>query len=365
MIRVLIVEDSAVLRELLNYILGSDPDIEVVGMAKDGMEAADSVKRLHPDAITMDINMPRMNGFEATRKIMGNNPTPIIIVSGHHDDSEVATTFRAMEAGATIVLSRPVGIGDPKFQVQARELVQIVKLMSEVKVVRRLTFSRPYKGPHATKSEISDAVAGEGSKVKLIAIGASTGGPVALKTLLSLLPDNFGIPIAIVQHMTAGFVQGFAQWLGKASGKTVQVAEAGSYLDPGSVFVAPDGCHMKVSGSGRIILANGEPENGLRPAVSSFFRSVAEAYGPRAVGVLLTGMGKDGAVELGLMRTMGSLTLAQDEASSVVHGMPGEAIRIGAARYILSLEAIGATLGSLTGDASQQLSAGREAKERV
>jgi len=349
MIHVLIVEDSAVARELLNYILGSDPDIEVVGIAKDGIEATDSVEQLRPDAVTMDINMPRMNGFEATRRIMETHPTPIIIVSGYHDSSEVATTFRAMEAGATIVLPRPVGIGDPKFESQARELVKTVKLMSEVKVVRRLTRSQPYEGPgsRAAKSAIRETVEGEGSEVKLVAIGASTGGPVALKTLLGLLPDSYSIPIAIVQHMTAGFVNGFAEWLGKASGKVVRVAKVGSHLDPGSVYVAPDGCHMNVSGSGRIFFTNDESENGLRPSVSSFFRSVAEAYGPRAAGVLLTGMGKDGAVELGMMRAMGSLTIAQDEASSVVHGMPGEAIRIGAARYVLSLEAIGATLESL------------------
>lgn len=344
MIKVLIVEDLLVVREFLAYILNSDPEIDIIGVACNGEEAIESVERNRPDIITMDIVMPKMNGFEATRKIMETYPTPIVIVSGNLDTREVATTFRAMEAGALAVVQRPVGIGHPDHEAMVAKLIQTVKLMSEVKVVRRWARPRPEKAVPKVLPEARCARAP--AEIKLVAIGASTGGPTALQTILSGLPRDFPVPVLIVQHMTLGFIQGFSEWLAQASGFPVRVATQGEPLLPGQAYVAPDGAHLGVE-TGRIALSQDEPENGLRPSVSYLFRSVARVFGRNAAGVLLTGMGTDGAKALKLMEEQGALTLAQDKESAVVHGMPGEAIKIGAATYVLSPERIAALLTGL------------------
>lgn len=345
MIKVLIVEDSPVVRELLVYILSSDPEITIDGTANNGEEAVEYVKRKKPDVITMDINMPKMNGFEATRKIMEENPAPTVIVSGNWDTKEMATTFLAIEAGALAAVPRPRGIGHPDYENTAAELVRTVKLMSEVKVVRRWARPRPEQGSPAASSEVK--IGRAAAEVRLVAIGASTGGPTALQTILSGLPRNFPAPVLIVQHMASGFIQGFVAWLGQSSGFPVRVAAQGELPLPGQAYVAPDGFQMRVEGGSRIVLGSDEPENGLRPSISHLFRSVARVFGENAVGILLTGMGRDGAEELKLMRERGALTIAQDQETSVVHGMPGEAIRIGAATQVLPLGEIAAALINL------------------
>lgn len=288
--------------------------------------------------------MPKMNGFEATRKIMETYPTPIVIVSGNLDTREVATTFRAMEAGALAVVQRPVGIGHPDHEAMVAKLIQTVKLMSEVKVVRRWARPRPEKAVPKVLPEAR--CARTPAEIKLVAIGASTGGPTALQTILSGLPKDFPVPVLIVQHMTLGFIQGFAEWLAQTCGSPVRVAAQGQSLLPGQAYVAPDGAHLWVE-AGRIALSQDEPENGLRPSVSYLFRSVARVFGRNAAGVLLTGMGTDGAKALKLMEEQGALTIAQDKESAVVHGMPGEAIKIGAATHVLSSERIAALLTGL------------------
>ncbi|MBI2976690.1 MAG: chemotaxis-specific protein-glutamate methyltransferase CheB [Chloroflexi bacterium] len=340
MIRVLVVDDSAVVRELLAYILSSDPEIEVAAIVPDGEAALEAVQRHKPDVVTMDIHMPRKNGFEATRQIMETHPTPIVIVSGSSSIDEVATTFHAMEAGALAVVPRPPGLGHPDHKALARELTQTVKLMSEVKVVRRWERARRAASPPPVQ------VGPSADEVRLVVIGASTGGPVALQTILADLPADFRVPIVIVQHIAAGFVQGFVEWLAQASGRPVRVAVHGARLQPGMAYVGPDGVHVTVDGEGRIALVEGQPMNGLCPSASILLRSAA-AFGPRAVGVLLTGMGKDGAEELRLMKENGAITIAQDKESSVIHGMPGEAIRLGGATYELPPEGIAAALAAL------------------
>ena len=345
MTRVLVVEDSAVVRDFLTYVLDSDPDIHVAGTACNGEEALRVVDTIEPDVITMDINMPRMDGFEATRRIMETRPTPIVIVSGSWDVREVATTFRAVEAGALAVVARPMGLGHPSHEATASELVQTVKLMSEVKVVRRWARSRLGEPliPEPPKVELKPAL----MDIKIVAMGASTGGPIVLQTILSGLPRDFAVPVLIVQHIASGFVQGFVEWLTQSSGFPVRVAIHGEQLLPGRAYVGPDGLHTGVGTGGRIALSTDHPENGLRPSVSYLFRSVTRLYGGQAVGVLLTGMGKDGAQELKSMREQGAVTLAQDEETSVVHGMPGEAVRLDAATYVLSPKTIASTLASL------------------
>jgi two-component system, chemotaxis family, protein-glutamate methylesterase/glutaminase len=344
MITVLIVEDSPVVRDFLRHILSADPELQVIGTAADGAAALDAVQRRRPDVITMDIHMPKMDGLEATRKIMETYPTPIVIVSSSVDTDEVATTFRAIEAGALAVAPRPRGIGHPEYATAARELIQTVKLMSEVKVVRR--WPRPRSGremPATPKVDMPSAP----PTIQIVALGASTGGPLVLQTILSALPKDFPVPVLIVQHMACGFVQGFAEWLAQSSSLSVHVAAAGEPLLPGGAYVAPDGFHMQVGTGPRIVLSQDAPENGLRPSVAALFRSTAHLFGRHAVGVLLTGMGKDGAAELKLMKDRGAVTMAQDQHSAVVHGMPGEAIKLEAATYVLPPDRMAAVLTSL------------------
>jgi len=354
MVRVLVVEDSPVVREFLLHILGSDPDIEVVGTAETGEEALEAVERIRPDVITMDVHMPKMNGFDTTRRIMETRPTPIVIVSGTLDVAETASVFRALEAGALAVLPRPSGIGHPEHQRSAADFVQTVKLMSEVKVVRRWPRLRP--GVTLPVASLSAKIQPRTTQTesRLIAIGASTGGPPVLRMILSALPKDFPFPVLIVQHIAAGFTQGFVEWLAQSSNLPVQLPVHGQPVVPGWVYVAPDGFHMTVAIDGRIWLNTDEPENGLRPSVSCLFRSVAKAYGRRAIGVLLTGMGKDGALELKSMKELGAVTIAQDKETSVVHGMPGEAISLGGATHVLPPEKISILLTSLAGRVSSQ-----------
>lgn len=338
------VEDSSVVRDFLVAILGADPDIKVIGIARDGEAALDAAYRTRPDVITMDIHMPRMNGLEATRRIMETNPTPIVIVSGSENAKEVVTTFDAMEAGALAMLRRPAGLGHPDHEATARELVQTVKLMAEVKVVRRWPHRRPAElAPRATGMGLAQGPA----SLRIVAIGASTGGPPVLQTILAALPKSFPAPIVIVQHMATGFSRGFMEWLAQSSALPVHLAAHGETMLPGHVYLAPDEMQMKVASHERIVLTKDEPENGLRPSVSYLFRSVAEVYGCDAVAGLLTGMGRDGAEELRLLKEKGAVTFAQDKESSVVHGMPGEAIRLDAAMLVLPPEKIAAVLTSI------------------
>ena len=342
MIKVLVVEDSPVVREFLVHVLSADPDILVVGTAHDGEQALEAVRRLAPDVVTMDIHMPRLDGIEATRRIMENDPVPIVIVSGSSDPKEVATTFRAMAAGALAVLPRPAGIGHPEHEATVRELVRTVKLMSEVRVVRRWPRARQDALPVPPP-----AVGPAPARLRAVAIGASTGGPPVLQAMLAALPKDFPAPILIVQHMAAGFIQGFVDWLAQSSKMCVHLASQGETLLPGHVYVAPDGVQMKVGRGDRIVLASDPPDQGLRPSVAALFRSLAAVYGGEAAACLLTGMGRDGAAELKLLRDQGAITFAQDQESSVVHGMPGAAIRLDAASFVLPPEKIAAALAGL------------------
>jgi len=336
-IRVLVVDDSAVVRKLLVHILESDPQIQVVGAVSDGQAALDFLKEHVPDVIVMDIHMPRMDGFETTRRIMETQPVPIIVCTATTNPHEVATTFRVMEAGALACVQKPVGPEHADFDQAAAHLRQTVKLMSEVKVVRRWARARLASAavPAPRPEDVTRA-----SAITLIGIGASTGGPQVLQEILASLPKAFPVPVLIVQHIAHGFLPGLAEWLNQTTGFQIQIGAHGVCPLPGHVYLAPDDFHMGMSHSGRIRLTKEDPENGLRPAVSYLFRSLAEVCGPAAVGVLLTGMGKDGAAELQLMRDRGATTIAQDHDSSVVHGMPGEAIRLGAAVHVLAADKI-------------------------
>ena len=331
-IRVLIVDDSAGMRMMLEWIFGQDPDLKVVGSACDGIDAVDAVARLSPDVVTMDIQMPRMDGLEATRKIMETKPTPIVILSGNLDAEEVASSFRAMEAGALVALPKPRSIAHSEHDADVANLVRIIKLMAEVKMVKR--WPRTAKGEPQPLWQAACEPA-QTTNHQVVAIGASTGGPVAINTILSGLPPGFSLPVLIVQHMAPGFVQGFADWLNTPR-LPVHVASQNELALPGHAYIAPDGFQMLAKHGGRIALIRSAPENGQCPSVSALFRSVAAVYGGKAVGIILTGMGNDGARELKLMKNRGAVTIAQDRESSVIFGMPGEAVNHDAAGYVLN-----------------------------
>jgi len=344
-INVLVVDDSAVTRIYLVHLLESDPQIRVIGKVSSGQSALDFIKEQAPDAVLMDINMPGMDGFEATRRIMETQPLPIIICTAAMNPREVATTFRMLEAGAVACLEKPGSREHPDFAALSANLLQTIKLMSEVKVVRRWPRSRQTEAlmPAARLIEAKSPPAG----IKLIGMGASTGGPAVLQTILASLPKNFPVPILIVQHIAPGFLAGLTEWLNQTTGLQIQIAAYGTSPLPGHVYLAPDDFHLGISSNGRLLLTKEDAENGLRPAVSYLFRSLAQLYGSGAVGVLLTGMGKDGAAELKLMKDRGAITLAQDRESSVVHGMPGEAIALGGATHVLSADKIADLLAAV------------------
>jgi two-component system chemotaxis response regulator CheB len=344
-INVLVVEDSPVVQMLLKHLLDNDPQLQVIGTANNGQEAVDFVAGQKPDVILMDVHMPKMDGYEATRRIMETQPVPIIISSATMSTAELGETFHALEAGAVAFVEKPAGLGSPGFDRMAQKLLQTVKLMAEVKVVKRWARDRR---PGATVAAPPAAELPQRAEaIQVVAIGASTGGPPVIQTILKGLPRDYPVPVLIVQHIASGFLSGMVDWLRQTSPLPVQLAVHGAVALPGHVYLAPDGFHLGLLPNKRIWLSRDDPENGLRPAVSFLFRSVANVSGSRAVGVLLTGMGRDGAAELKLLKDKGAVTIAQDAETSVIHGMPGEAIQLGAALYTLPPRQIAATLATL------------------
>jgi len=293
MIDVLVVEDSAVTRELLVHILSSDSGIEVIGVVGDGEKALEFLTQKTPDVITMDINMPRLDGIETTRRIMQTRPVPIVIVSAYWSSREVETTFRAMEAGAVAIMEKPAGIGHPDYRDTSERIIRQVRLMSEVRLVRRL--NRAGKENPAALVEKKITPPTRRSDIKLVAIGGSTGAPVVIQSILSGLPRDFPLPVIIVQHIAPGFIRGMVKWLEQSTGFPTSVAAHGERPLSGKAYMAPDGFQMCIGSEGAIELRDDPPEHGLRPSVSCLFRSVAKAFDMKAVGVQLTGMGSDGA----------------------------------------------------------------------
>ncbi|MGJ7916997.1 chemotaxis-specific protein-glutamate methyltransferase CheB [Massilia sp. LXY-6] len=338
MIRVLVVDDSSSVRALLEHILGAASGLRVVGSAANGVDALRLAQELRPDVITMDLQMPRMDGYEAIRQIMQSCPTRIVVVSGSEDRKEVDASFRAIEAGALVLVRRPHGIGSPAHAESARALVRTVRAMAEVRVVRRWGDTRRPM-PRV-----------QGAQWRLVAIGASTGGPTVLRDILAELPAGFPLPLVIVQHLAPGFTRGMADWLAGASGYPVELARDAGLLLGGRAYLVPEGRQAALGPGPACRLLEAPPEHGMCPSVSYLFRAIDPELRPATAAVLLTGMGKDGAVEMKQLREQGALTIAQDRASSVVYGMPGEAVRLDAAMLVLEPSEIGKLLARLPAD---------------
>lgn len=340
MIKVLIVEDQITCQELLTHILNSDQEIEVIGTASNGEEALAFLAKEKPQVITMDMNMPKMNGLETIKQIMSTTPLPILVVSASYKPDEVARSFDALEAGAVAVIEKPFGPGHPDHERAARELVEKVKLLVQVKVVRRSISKSPRK-----EKEIRDD---SSAPIEVIGIGASTGGPQALEQIFSGLPADFPFPLLVVQHIARGFLDGMARWLQEKTALSIHLGRDGEKITPGKIYLAPDEFQMGLKKNGQIYLSKDGPEYHVRPSVSYLFRSLSQNYGPRALGILLSGMGRDGARELKMMRDQEALTIAQNAESCIVFGMPGEAIALGGAELVLSPEEMVEKLISLS-----------------
>ncbi|WP_020410027.1 chemotaxis-specific protein-glutamate methyltransferase CheB [Hahella ganghwensis] len=318
--KVLIVDDSPVVRELLRHII-ENAGMTVAGEAENGKQAFEQAIELKPDVITMDIDMPQMDGCEASRLIMENQPIPIVVVTATYSYQDTALAMQILETGAITVLQKPQGPGHPEFEKDAAALVSTIRVISDIKLVRR-------KPRHGKSNHIAGYITK--SRPEIIVIGASTGGPVALKEFLTKLTINIPVPILVVQHISQGFLSSFCEWLSRNTGFPVHIGEYGQLTEPGHVYLAPDNCHMEIRADKRIQLSNVSPVKHNRPSIGHLFESVAEHFGQRAVAVLLSGMGDDGARETLHLHSMGAMTLAQDEATVVVNGIPGEAVRIGA-----------------------------------
>ena len=343
-VRVLVVDDSPTVRQILVSMLEAEPGFQVVGQAQDGEEAVQMTARLRPNVITMDIRMPRMDGLQATKQIMASSPTPIVVVAASIYDEDLNIAFNAVAAGALTVVEKPKGLTPDDFATVREQLVKTIRLMADVPVV---TIWPDRRRPTRVRTPEAECA--------LIAIAASTGGPGVLREILSALPSDLSVPIVITQHITQGFVQGFANWLNGATDLDVAVAEDGEPIAAGRVLIAPDDVHLTVTPGGRVRLVDSPPLKGLRPSATLLFESVAKSYGSSAVAVVLTGMGDDGASGLEDLQRAGGTIIAQSESSCVVFGMPKAAIERGIVDHILVPEEISDLLTQLDGSNKNSL----------
>ena len=341
--RVLIVDDSAFMRKVLHGIISSDAQMEVVGEAKDGREAVSLAASLRPDVITMDINMPHMDGLQATEQIMSQNPRPIVVVSSETRDG-TASTLVALELGAIDFVPKPSSGVDLDMNSVGEELNRKLRMASKVHVVRTATRQKA-PGRHAhpaapARPGPSSGSASAGARIPVVVIAASTGGPATVMQLAPSFPSDFPAAVLLVQHMPGSFTSQYAIQLAEVTEIEVKEAEANEPLRAGVLYVCPGSHHLRVTSLGRIVLDDGPRISGYRPCADATMETAAAFAGAMTVGVVLTGMGNDASRGIQLVEKAGGLTIAQDEATSVIFGMPAEAIKTGAVRLILPLDQI-------------------------
>jgi two-component system chemotaxis response regulator CheB len=340
-IRVLVAEDSPTTRAMFVDLFENADGFAVAGEAQNGAEAIEQAIALSPDLIVMDVHMPIVDGLDATKEIMRQVPTPILMVSASSNVADVSLGLSATQAGALMLLEKPSHDRE-----ELRSFLGMAKAMAAVKVVRRWSSApkwTPRSTPAATRLQRG---------YQLVAIGTSTGGPAALHRILIDLPRDFPAPILVVQHMSRGFIDGLARWLSANVELKVVVASDGDLLAPGTVYLGPDNRHIGTADR-RIVLSSEAPNNGFRPSIDNLFDSCARAYGPALVAVMLTGMGQDGVNGLETVKARGGRILAQDEESSVVYGMAQVAVERGLVDEVYPLDLIGRRLRDLVEVAPQ------------
>jgi two-component system, chemotaxis family, protein-glutamate methylesterase/glutaminase len=341
-VRVLVVDDSALMRKLIPQMLAGDESIEVVGTAMDGSFCLKKIDELKPNVITLDLEMPGMNGIDTLKEIMRRQPLPVIVFSSHSTEGAMVT-MKALGLGAFDFVTKPRDASAHMTET-ARELIAKVKAAADCRLKPRVLPGIPPK-PEKAKAAI-------GAPTKVIGIGVSTGGPQALEYVLSQLPSDFPGAIAVVQHMPDGFTDMFARRLDEVCPLRVKEAQSGDLLQPGRVLICPGNRHMKVKRlplGDIVVLGDDARVNGHRPSVDVLLRSVAEEFRASAIGVIMTGMGDDGAEGLGAIKKEGGMTIAQSEESCVVYGMPKAAIERGYAVRVVGLDVMGATLQAVCG----------------
>ncbi|MCR0983004.1 chemotaxis-specific protein-glutamate methyltransferase CheB [Roseomonas populi] len=338
-VRVMIVEDSAVVRHLLSHIVSRDPRLQLAAAVPSAEEALAEIERVRPDVISMDIRLPGIDGLEATRRIMAEHPTPIVVIADAVEERGLRISMNALRAGALTVVEKPLGPGREGWERAAEGICTQLFIMSQVPVIRRrgggLGAARP-----APRAEAASAPA----RPALVGIGTSTGGPPALARVLGVLPADFPVPVLVVQHMGAPFMEGFAAWLDGLVAPRVEIAQDRTLPRAGHIYVAPGDRHLGITAGGLMQVSEAPPVGGQRPAADVLFQSMARNLGPRGMGILLTGMGEDGARGLTALRNAGGLTLAEDETTAVVYGMPAAAARLGGVSALLPLDLIGPRL---------------------
>lgn len=381
-IRVLLVEDSPVAIIILKRILTSSPDIEVVGTARTGIEGLKMIPLVKPHVICTDLHMPQMNGLEFTEQVMANCPRPILVISASVQPENKQNVFELLAAGAIDVFPKPRAGINANYEAIKQDLITKVRVLSGVSVftLRRKRTVRDRKTAPTPATPVSISPVEKSSPSQLVAqisrtkppkksvvaslpkdrqpqfsrqryrivtIGASTGGPQALQTILTQLPPKFPVPVVCIQHISQGFLQGLVDWLGRECRLPVKIAPFGEVPAPGHIYFTPEAKHLEFDRAGRFVYSSAPPYSGHRPSVTVTFNSIAKSYGDSAVGILLTGMGRDGADGMLSIAQSGGLTIAQDEQSCVVFGMPKEAIALGAATHILPVKEISSLLVNL------------------
>jgi len=344
MIRVLLVDDSPIVLHILQRLLSRSPEIQVVGTAADGREALELVPSLNPDVICTDLYMPVMDGLAFTREVMANYPRPILVVSVAVEPGS-PNIFRLLEAGAVDIMPKPRDILTGDLDKVANELASKIRILAGVHVFRRNNNARG--APFAKLAPKPTVIPRPQTPVRMVVIGASTGGPQALHEILAHLPASFPVPIVCVQHIGSNFLSEMVTWLNEVSPLPVRKAAHGETPQAGVVYFAPEDAHLELDDGGRFALSLAAPLDGHRPSVTVTMRAAARCFGAGAVGVLLTGMGRDGAEGMASIAAADGITIAQDEASSVVYGMPKQAVELGAVLYILPLEQIAPALEAM------------------
>lgn len=335
-IRVMVVEDSPTVRALLCEIIARDRRLQVCASAESGEQALRLLEGASPDVISLDIRLPGMNGLAVAERVMSRQPTPIVVVAASDSSGEQALSVEALAAGALSVVEKPRGASAGAYYALAEKICTQLAIMSQVKVVRR----RFHGAAHALRGM---SLLPSPGRFEVLGIVCSTGGPPALVKIFSGLEEPFPLPILLVQHITPAFLPGFASWLASACPFAVEIVSGQSVLRPGVVYLAAPEFHLRASRTAAHAV-RGEPVAGHRPSGSVLFKSLAEEFGPRALGALLTGMGEDGADGLLALKNAGGYTLAESESTAVVYGMPAAAVRLKAVRESLPLDGIAARL---------------------